>query len=79
MNGSFNPQVAAETVRDTLGQSAVQFEDFDAPVSEAMRALAEQNVARTREFYEHPKHRSRIRDSGEVFRRGGPRRDGSKP
>jgi phasin len=56
MNESFNPQVAAEKVRDTLRQTAVQFEDFNTPVSEAMRALAEKNVAQTREVYEHSKH-----------------------
>jgi phasin len=56
MNESFNPQVAAEKVRDTLRQTAVQFEDFNTPVSEAMRALAEKNVAQTRELYEHSKH-----------------------
>ena len=56
MNEYFNPQVAAEKVRDTLRQTAVQFEDFNTPVSEAMRALAEKNVAQTRELYEHSKH-----------------------
>ena len=56
MNEHFNPQVAAEKVRDTLHQTAVQFEDFNTPVSEAMRVLAEKNVAQTREFYEHSKH-----------------------
>jgi phasin len=56
MNESFNPQVAAEKVPDTLRKTAVQFEDFNTPVSEAMRALAEKNVAQTREFYEHSKH-----------------------
>lgn len=56
MNESFNPRVAAEKVRDTLRQTAVQFEDFNTPVSEAMRALAEKNVAQTRELYEHSKH-----------------------
>ena len=56
MNESFNPQVAAEKVRDTLHETAVQFEDFNTPVSEAMRALAEKNVAQTRELYEHSKH-----------------------
>ena len=56
MNEYFNPQVAAEKVRDTLRQTAVQFEDFNTPVPEAMRALAEKNVAQTRELYEHSKH-----------------------
>jgi hypothetical protein len=55
MNESLNPQVAAEKVRDTLRQTAIQFEDFNTPVSEAMRALAEKNVARTRELYEQSK------------------------
>jgi phasin len=56
MNESFNPQVAAEKVRDTLRQTPDQFEDLSAPASEAMRALAEKNVAQTRELYEHSKH-----------------------
>jgi phasin len=56
MNESFNPQVAAEKVRDTLRQTAVQFEDFNIPALEAMRALAGKNVAQTRELYEHSKH-----------------------
>ena len=56
MNESFNPQVVTEKVRDTLRQTAVQFEDFNVPASEAMRALAEKNVAQTRELYQHSKH-----------------------
>jgi len=57
MNESFNPQVAAEKARDTYRMTAAQFENLtlDNPVSEAMRALAEKNVAQTREVYEHSK------------------------
>jgi hypothetical protein len=68
MNESFNPQVAAEKVRDTLRQTAVQFEDFNTPVSEAMRAR------RT-----WLRRASSMSTHEEVFRRGGPRRDSSKP
>jgi phasin len=55
MNESFNPQVAAEKVHDAFRKTAAQFEYFNTPVSEAMRALAEKNVAQTRELYEHSK------------------------
>jgi hypothetical protein len=50
MNESFNPQVATEKVPGTLHQTPVQFENFNTPVSEAMRALAEKNVAQTRDL-----------------------------
>jgi len=57
MNESFNPQVAAEKARETYRKTALQFEDLalNTPVSEGLRALAEKNVAQTREAYEHSK------------------------
>ncbi|MGH6736135.1 MAG: phasin family protein [Methyloceanibacter sp.] len=57
MNESFNPQKAAENARDTYRTTAAQFENLavDNPFSEAMRTLAEKNVAQTRELYEHSK------------------------
>jgi phasin len=57
MNESFNPQVAAQKARDTYRKNAVQVENLalDNSVSEAMRALAEKNIAQTREAYERSK------------------------
>jgi phasin len=57
MNESINPQVAAGKTRDTDRKSTAQFENLalDAPLSEAVRALSEKNVAQTREVYEHSK------------------------
>ncbi len=57
MNESYNPQVAGEKARETNRKTASQFENLmlGAPVSGAMRALAEQNVAQTREAYERSK------------------------
>lgn len=53
MNESFNPQVAAEKARDT----APKLENLalNNSMSEAISALAEKNVAQTREAYEHSK------------------------
>jgi phasin len=58
MNESYNPQVATERTRETNRKTAAQFENLmlGAPMSEAMRALAEQNVAQTREAYESSKN-----------------------
>jgi phasin len=57
MNESFNPQMAAEKVRDAHRMTAAQFENLtlDNPFTETMRALVENNVAQTREVYEHSK------------------------
>ena len=57
MNDSDNPQVAAEQARDTYRKTAAQFEKLalDTPLPEAMRAVAEKNVAQTREVYERSK------------------------
>lgn len=50
-------QVAAGKAGDTYRKAAAQFEDFtfNPPISGAMRALAEKNVAQTRELYEQSK------------------------
>jgi phasin len=58
MNESYSPQVAGEKARETNRKTATQFENLmlGAPMSGAMRALAEQNVDQTREVYEHSKH-----------------------
>jgi hypothetical protein len=56
MNESFNPKVAAEKARETYRKTAVQFEELARDTPEAMRALAERNVAQTREVYEHSKN-----------------------
>ena len=57
MNDSDNPRVAAEWARDTFEKTAVQFEKsaLDTPLPDAMRAVAEKNVAQTREVYERSK------------------------
>jgi phasin len=57
MNASYNRQVAAEKARDTSRKTAAQFENsaLDTPLPEALGALAEKNVAQTREVYEHSK------------------------
>ena len=57
MNESINPQVAAGKARDTDRKTTAQLENLalDAPLSEAVRALSEKNVAQTREVYEHSK------------------------
>ena len=57
MNDSDNPQVAAEQARDTDRKTAAQFETLalDTPLPEAMRAVAEKNVAQTREVFERSK------------------------
>ena len=50
-------KAAAEKARDTYRKAAAQFEDLagEAQVPEAMRALAEKNIAQTREIYERSK------------------------
>ena len=57
MNDSDNPRVAAERARDTFGKTAAQFEKsaLDTPLPDAMRAVAEKNVAQIREAYERSK------------------------
>ena len=57
MNETSNSKVSAEKARDTYRKSAAQFEQLvhDTQLPEAMRALAEKNVAQTREFYERSK------------------------
>ena len=57
MNDSDNPRVAAERARDTFEKTAAQFEKsaLDTPLPDAMRAVAQKNVAQTREVYERSK------------------------
>src|SRR5206468_9675389 len=57
MNKSSNSKVASEKTRDTYRQTAAQFEELvhNAQLPEAMRALAEKNIAQTRELYERSK------------------------
>jgi len=52
------PNVAAEKARNTYRKTAAQFEELarETDVPEAMRALAEKNIAQTREIYESSKH-----------------------
>lgn len=51
------PEVAVEKARDTRRKTADQFEEFrDTQVPDSMRALAERNVAHTRELYERSKN-----------------------
>ena len=54
MNNSDNPQIAAEQARDTYRKTAAQFERLalDTPLPEAVRAVAQKNVAQIREVYE---------------------------
>ena len=55
MNESSNSKVAPERARDAYRKSAAQFEDLvPTQLPEAMRALAEKNIAQTRELYERP-------------------------
>jgi phasin len=58
MNETFNPQAAAEKARDAYRKTATQFEELarNTQMPDAMRALAEKNVAQTREVYEHSKN-----------------------
>jgi len=77
MNDSDNPQVAAEQARDAHRKTAVQVEKLalDTPLPEAMRAVAEKNVAQTREVYERSKDalEAPLETVERSFRRAGPR------
>ena len=57
MNDSDDPRVAAEQARDEHRKTAPQIGKLalDTPLPEAMRAVAEKNVAQTREVYERSK------------------------
>ena len=57
MNDAINPKVAAEKARDTYGKTAAQFQELagNTEVPEAMRALVENNITKTRELYERSK------------------------
>jgi hypothetical protein len=48
MNDAINPKVAAAEARDTYRTTAVQFEEMARDTPEAMRALAEKNLADAR-------------------------------
>jgi len=58
MNETFNPQAAAEKARDAYRKTATQFEELakNTQMPGAMRAIAEMNLAQTREAYEHSKN-----------------------
>ena len=55
MNQSNKPQIAAEKAGDTYRKTAVQFEQIARDTPGAMRALAENNLAQSREFYDRSK------------------------
>jgi phasin len=57
MNESLNPKVAAKKARDSYRKTAAQFEELarEAEVPQAMRELAEKNIAQMRETYERSK------------------------
>jgi phasin len=59
MTDSFksSPKPAAEQARDPYRKTAAEFEQFanETNVPEAMRALAEKNIAQSRELYERSK------------------------
>jgi phasin len=56
MNESSNSKVAAEKARDAYRKTAANFEDLvPTQLPEAMRSLAEKNIAQTRELYERSK------------------------
>jgi phasin len=57
MNEPLNPKVAAEKARDSYRKTAAQFEELarDTEVPQAMRDLAERNIAQMRETYERSK------------------------
>jgi phasin len=58
MTESLSPKVAADKARDTYRKTAAQTEELvhDTQLPGAMRALAEKNIAQTREACEHSKH-----------------------
>ena len=58
MTESLSPKVAADKARDTYRKTAAQTEELvhDTQLLGAMRALAEKNIAQTREACEHSKH-----------------------
>lgn len=50
------PNAGAEEARDTYRKTAAEFEKLARDTPEAMRALAEKNIAQTHEFYERSRH-----------------------
>ena len=57
MTESLSPKVAADKARDTYRKTAAQTVELthDTQLPEVMRALAEKNIAQTRELYERSK------------------------
>lgn len=57
MKESINTKVAADQARETTRKTAAAVEQFaiDAQVPEAIRSLAEKNIAQTQELYAHSK------------------------
>jgi phasin len=57
MTESLNPKASADKTRDTYRKTAAQFDELvhDTQLPEAVRALAEKNIAQTRELYERSK------------------------
>src|SRR6476646_4485307 len=57
MNDAINPKVAAEQARYTYRKTAAQFQELagNNEVPDAMRALVEKNITKTRELYERSK------------------------
>jgi phasin len=60
MTEAYNPKskAAGEKARDAYRQTAAQYDELihEAQVPEAMRVLAEKNIAQTREIYERSKN-----------------------
>jgi hypothetical protein len=63
MNETFNPQAVAEKARDAYRKTASQFEELakNTQMPGAMRAIAEMNLAQTREAYEHSTGKPHLR------------------
>jgi phasin len=57
MNESSNSKASGEKARDTYRRTAAQFEELvqNPQLPEAMRSIAEKNIAQTRELYERSK------------------------
>ena len=57
MNEPVDPKVVTDKARDSFRKTAAQFEEFarDTEVPQAMRDLAERNIAQMRETYERSK------------------------
>ena len=62
MNEPVDPKVVTDKARDSFRKTAAQFEEFarDTEVPQAMRDLAERNIAQMRETYERSKDASKV-------------------